>query len=101
MSLWVQETYINRTLNAAYGESDVHEAFADTPGELYRFLQKEYGRCTSAIYIDTQEGTKRIGWVFLKRAKYRDCDDTYLQETWVTLHEGPPEKTITYQYHVL
>ena len=75
------------------GSSGVYESFADTPGELYRALQKEYGRCTSYVYVGDENPIK-IGWVFQRREKYTDCDDTYTHEVWVTLHEKEPIKTV-------
>lgn len=57
----------------------------DTPKEFFKSLQKEYGKCTSPIYVDDIEGnTKRVGWVFVKRGNYDDTHEQFLQETWVT-----------------
>ncbi len=57
-----------------------------TIGEIYRASQKEHGRCTGKVYIDTQSrGTISVGWVFVKRQQYDDSQETFLMETWVTL----------------
>ncbi len=57
-----------------------------TIGEIYRASQKEHGRCTGKVYIDTQSrGTISVGWVFVKRQKFDDSSETFLMETWVTL----------------
>lgn len=57
----------------------------DTAQEVYRAAQKEYGRCSSKIYIDKAGGqAQHVGWAFEKRCLYTDCDKTYLQETWIT-----------------
>lgn len=81
------------------GESGTYETFTDNRGELYRAMQKEYGRCTGKVYIgEDQDQIKEIGWVFIKRQTYQDSDETYLQETWVTIHTKEPTKTIEYHY---
>ena len=99
MSLWIQETFVDVDKQARFGESDVYETRHETLGDLYRSCRAEYGRCTSRVYIDQEDGTpKGIGWVFLSRQAYDDDPkSTYLREVWVTVHEGPP-RTV-YQYH--
>jgi hypothetical protein len=97
----IQETWIDRTDNVCTGESGLYEPFTDEPGKLYRHCMKEYGRCIGRMYIDTEAGTKAIGWVFQKRQKYDDCKKTFLLETWVTLHDSEPDRTIKHHYHFL
>ena len=99
--MFAQETYINKTRNGRIGESPLYETFTDDIGKLFRAFQQEHGRCRSKVYIDTNNGPKQIGWVFEKRVRYADCNETYLQETWVSLHTEEPTKTITYHYHYL
>jgi hypothetical protein len=98
-NLYAQETWINRTENYRSGDSDVYETgFAD-PGDLYREFQKEYGRCTGKVHVDAPDGKiLDVGWVFQKRKKYTDVNETYLLETWVTLHTAPPKRSVTYNY---
>ena len=79
------------------GETDVYESFAETTGELFRFLQKEYGRCTSFVYVGEKD-PKKIGWVFQKKVKYEDCEEYYTREVWITLHKAQPEKSIEYHH---
>lgn len=55
-----------------------------TTGEIFAEMRSQYGRCTSKVYIDTDDGPRAIGWVFQKRAKYDDSEETYLQETWIS-----------------
>jgi hypothetical protein len=70
------------------GESGWYEPFTDNLGELFKSLRKEYGRCVSRVYQDTPDGTADpVGWVFQKRVKYWDANETYLQETWVTYRQ--------------
>jgi hypothetical protein len=96
--LYAQETWIDRTRNCGLGESDVYETFSNEAGDLYRAFQREYGRCMSRVYVDTPDGAKAIGWVFIQRTKYSDSPKTFLRETWITLHTAPPEHSIKYHY---
>jgi hypothetical protein len=71
------------------GEDPPTPAYTDDTGELYRSLQRAYGRCTGTVYVDGPSGVRRVGWVFLRF-------DGYLCETWVTLHDRPPVTAVTY-----
>ena len=101
-NLYIQEDYVQITNDGkriGLGRSDVYETWTPDKGQLYRALQRQYGRCTSKVYIDLPSGAKSIGWVFVKRQQYeRHSTDTYLQETWVTLHKAPPTRVIEYHY---
>jgi len=68
----------------------------------FRQLQRELGRCISAVYIDDPDGTPRkIGWCFQKRQQYSDPVykmrqnayryNTYLEETWVSFYDVTTE----------
>ena len=93
--IYIQETWVNKSKGYTIGESGVYETFTDKRGQLFRSLQKEYGKCTSSVYVDCKSGgTKRIGWVFEQTAHYEDTNEPYTRETWVTLHERKPETTI-------
>jgi len=85
----IRETAVNATAEHMIGEYDQpidETVFADdySMAALYRFGISEYGRCTSKVYIDTSDGTKHIGYVFVKRTKYQDSNETYLHETWLS-----------------
>ncbi len=95
MELYVQEEYVNQTENCIHGSTDVYETYHTTRGDLFRAMQKEYGRCQSTMYVGDGQP---VGWVFLKRVRYTDTDETYLQETWVSVHTRPPTRTIEYHY---
>ena len=97
-TLFIQETFTNETENYRFGESDVYETGYSTVGELFRAVRREYGRCISRVYVDRANDAKPIGWVFERRAKYDDCNQTYLQHTWVTIHDALPTKTVKYHY---
>lgn len=89
----IEETHVNATEGYLMGEpsrialEDTIFGEEGTPGEIFRFARSEYGRCTSKVYVDTEDGPKAIGWVFVKREQYEDAPETYLHETWVTLLE--------------
>lgn len=82
------------------GSSGIYESFTDNPGELFRSLSREYGRCTGRVYVDDEDGrAKPIVWIFVKRQPYEDEPErTYLHEVWVTLHERKPDVVTTYHY---
>lgn len=94
----IEEVYINATAGHGIGASGLYEPFTEDPGELYRALQREYGRCIGKVYtqIDGRDGIP-VGWVFQGRDKYEDTGEPYLREVWVTLHEAPP--TVTREPH--
>ncbi len=97
-NLWVSEDYLNATEGHGIGESGVYESFTADKGELYRSCQRQYGRCTSKVYVDAEGGPQSIGWVFVKRERYEDTGANFLQETWVTVHAGPPAHSVEYFY---
>lgn len=98
-NIWVQEEYVDATQGVGISiDTTPQESRFDDKGDLFRFCLQEYGRCVSKVYIDTPKGPKAIGWVFQKRVKYTDCDETYLQEAWITLHTAPPVRSIKYNY---
>ncbi len=100
--LWVSEAFVDLSRKMRFGEAEPYESFTDDPGELFKSYQREFGRCTGKVYIDTKEGKALvIGWVFLKRDKYQDCNKSYLREVWVTLYDEPPTRTTQYHYHEL
>jgi predicted RNA-binding Zn-ribbon protein involved in translation (DUF1610 family) len=101
-TLFVNETYVNEDKGYQFGESGWQESFTDNMGRLFRSCQKEYGRCTSAVYVDTVDGPPiRVGWYFQKRMEYEDSRprydsysgkmkpaETYLRGVWVTVREA-------------
>ena len=97
----VRETWVNIDGDKRYiiGDSDLYEPFTDDPGQLFRAFQKDAGRCTGKVYVDVPDGVIHIGWTFQRRKKYTDSRETYLQETWVDLHDKRPTRTVEYHYH--
>lgn len=100
--LHVQASWIDRTRDIRTGDSDVYETSCETVGELYRAMRREYGRCVSRVYVDGPDNKARaVGWVFQRLRKYDDVNETYLAETWVTVHEAPDTVTRKRHYHFL
>lgn len=96
MELWLRETFVNQTTGHQFGESDWTKPYTEERGKLFKVLQREYGRCSSKMYIDIngQPNPKAIGWVFEGSQEYSDnrgdCHDSYIREVWVELFEGEP-----------
>lgn len=87
------------------GQSNIYETAYETPGDLFRALAgrgsrrwEKMGRCTGKVYVDEDGRAQHVGWVFLRRQRYDDSPETYLQETWVTVHDGPDTVTRTPHY---
>jgi hypothetical protein len=97
--LLINETWVNATAVGIVGESGVYETAYTKKGELFRELQKLYGRCVSKLYIERPNGKSRaIGWVFEKRQQYEDCPDTYMAECWVEIHKRLPKTSVKMYY---
>ena len=94
--MYIREEQVNVTEGYRCGDSQVYEAWMNTPGEAYKEARRLHGRCTGKVYVDPD--CQHVGWVFLKLERYEDTGGPYLCETWVTLHEAPPTKTVTYHY---
>ncbi len=93
--IYVTETFVNLTEGYRHETQAPYEAYTDDYGELYRVCVSEYGRCTGKVYRENKSGVYSCGWVFVKRAKYEDCADTFLQETWICLFTSEDGKTFT------
>jgi hypothetical protein len=101
-NLYAEVESVNETKGYRFGSSGVFETSAETVGELYRDMRREYGRCTGKVYIDTADGrAKAIGWVFVKREKYEDTGEPFLMSTWAMVHDVPPDVTRRVHYHEL
>lgn len=84
-------SFVNETEN--YRFSDHTETTdLETPGEIYRQCQKEFGRCTSKVYIDGEDGVAiPIGWYFQKKSHYSDTNEPYLVGAWVMYRQEENE----------
>lgn len=87
----VSETSIDRNRDCILSQTEPYEPFTEDIGLLFRNVQRFHGRCESKVYVDTQEGTCAVGWVFAKTEAYLDTGEPYVRETWITLHDRPDE----------
>lgn len=85
----VRETFRNATEGHLIGVDACTDLCSSDPGELFRLSQREYGRCVSKVYVDTEQGTKACGWVFEAIDHYEDTGEPYLREVWVELLAQP------------
>jgi hypothetical protein len=52
-------------------------------------MQKEYGRCVSSVYVDTDNGPHKVGWYFESQQEYEGSGrygrtpDTYIRGVWI------------------
>lgn len=79
------------------GRLEPFETYFDNLGDLYRNCVEEYGRCIGKVYIG-EDTPRAVGWIFVKRMPFEDVPETYLHETWVTVHNSMPVVTTTYDY---
>ena len=79
----IQISHVNRDKGYIYSKYEEKLDKQDR-GCLFRRLSREFGRCSSKVYVG--EGTP-VGWVFEKKALYDDTRETYIMETWVTITE--------------
>lgn len=91
-NLYVRESMVNTTEGYRFGDTEWYETSSSTTGELFREMQREWGRCVSSMYRDGPPNTTRVGWVFEKIAHYEDTGEPYLQETWVEVSDEEPVK---------
>lgn len=86
------------TLDNFYTDKVLNEDGTPNMGEIYRVVQGELGVCRSSVYVDTETGTKRVGWYFEKRDRYEDTGDSYLRGAWVSVGEYVPASPDTVSY---
>lgn len=79
----VHVTLTNETKGYQFSEyiEDVEDDCTD--GQLFRMMQREYGRCTSKIYVDPD--ARSVGWYFEKLQRYEDTNEPYMQGAWCFL----------------
>jgi hypothetical protein len=83
-NLLVRYSYVNKTKGHRFGQDGPIESFTSDRGELYRSCLKEFGRCTSKIYVDVLgDPAREVGWVFERHEEYGDSGERYLREVWV------------------
>jgi len=56
-NILINEVWTDANERVIIGESGVYETRFDDIEDLFKALQKEYGRCVSKVYIDTDNGS--------------------------------------------
>ena len=79
----IQISHVNRDKGYIYSKYEEKLDKQDR-GCLFRRLSREFGRCSSKVYVG--EGTP-VGWCFEKKNRYEDTRETYIMETLVTITE--------------
>lgn len=81
------------------GAGEPYETAFKTTGALYRACLKEHGRCVGTIRVGewgplgTGVGSRKVGWVFLKKAP---DDMGGCIETCVTVYIIPPRRVVSW-----
>jgi hypothetical protein len=94
------EAHLNKTENYLLGEPykmPLKDTVIKNLQDLYRFGLKEYGRCSSKIYIDVNGKAIHIGYCFIQKRFYEDTKEPYIAETWLSIESYT--ETIERQYH--
>lgn len=106
-NLFIEVVRSNVTKGYRITDPDFQETKYSDNGVLYKALVKEYGRCISKQYIEMGKiigynNRVQIGWVFAKRETYTDAKkpikkdrDTFICETWVSVHSKKPDIVTT------
>jgi len=83
----IATTCINKKGNyIVYDETiDIEDSVISNLKELYAFGLSEYGKCVNKVFIDRDNKQLQVGYCFEKKVKYEDCDETYIQETWLSI----------------
>lgn len=79
----IQISHVNRDKGYIYSEYSEKLDKQSRRG-LFLRLSREFGRCVSKVYVGE---CKPVGWVFEKRERYDDTNETYIMETWVSITE--------------
>lgn len=80
--IYLEEDYLNVDKDYFLCETIRTDVSHKEPTSLFRDLQRQHGRCISSVYVDRASGAVKIGWIFEKRVKYTDVDETFLMQTW-------------------
>jgi hypothetical protein len=91
--LKIRETFVDQAKDCVFGETDWYQPWTDDRGQLFRALQREYGRCTGKVYAERADGDAPVGWVFERRDQYADTGrhgrpaKYYIREVWISVRE--------------
>lgn len=85
--MYLKITHVNMSKGFRYADYTRPVDPEDTTKKkLFASLMKDYGRPISKVYVGETTPIP-VGWVFQKRETYDDCNETFLQETWVCFEE--------------
>lgn len=93
----VKFTYMDATQNVITADLPVQpvaEHF-EVPADIYRLMLSDGYRCVGKVYIGE---AVPIGYVFERREKYVDTEETFIAHVWVEFHAKEPENNIKYHY---
>lgn len=95
----VTESFTDVEGNCHLGENimNIEDTCITNLKDLYRHGLKMFGRCVSKVHIDLPNGKRmHVGYVFMKREKYEDCDKHYTREVWLTIEHYNEIRTREY-----
>jgi hypothetical protein len=112
-NLYIEIYQTNETAKFRIDNPKFEETKYSNKGALYRALEKEYGRCTSKILVETSGKPQQVGWSFEKREYYSDVGIgkpikylnkkerdslTFMCGTYVSVHTALPEVTTKHYF---
>lgn len=100
--LWIKETHINETQGHQYYQGEWYEVRQESIGELFRDLQKQWGRAESKMHRDrVGMAPQQIGWVFGKTVEYAGdlprANNRYHREVWVEVSLVEPKREMVWK----
>lgn len=85
----------NLWINNLNEDTSPYETCCSSVKELFVMLQKEYGKCISKMYSDTDKGTIQTGYVFSKG------NPMYIgSETWIEVYASYEEGKTQWAYTI-
>jgi hypothetical protein len=93
--LYAEEIHIDKDLNKRYSTIDRYGVNMTVP-ELLSHYKRVYGDNKKAkVFIKRvvkeKEREIHVGWIFTSKTKYKDSDELYTREVWVTLYNSMKE----------
>lgn len=100
--MWVQEIEFDVSQEPAVclSEGGFQNAGDVTVAELRVAAEAEFGKFVGDV-TDPNNGNVPIGWKFRSSARYENAEvgGEFELETWVVLHDAPPE--MKFKYHTI
>ncbi|MBK25135.1 MAG: hypothetical protein CME70_14150 [Halobacteriovorax sp.] len=92
--MWVQEIEFDNNSDVCLNEGGINDVGDISVTELLAAAVAEFGDVVGDV-VDPENTNKKIGWKFHTQASYDDIDNDeeakFTLETWVIVHEQPPE----------